>query len=129
MGKIAYTACAIVLYCATAFAAQTFTLPVGTTTVGPITVSKANRFGNISIDRTLWTDPNSVLSARIEYSIDGGKTWLGLCGFTTRGGSILNGVTQVTCKIRDSNTTHLRATAVVTGGPVVMTRLPGMSGK
>lgn len=114
------------LVAAASHAAQTFTIPQGTTTYGPYSVTVASHYSEILLSKTLWTDPNIILAARIESSPDKGKTWQFVCGFKTHGGG--GPVTGAVCPF-DPATTHIRLIATVTGGDIVLPGSPVVNTK
>ena len=118
----------LLLFCAEAFAAQTFTIPLGTTTWGPWSTTVANHYSDFNFSRSLWTDPNSHLTATIEYSADKGKTWVFLCRIQSQGGPG-GGTTGFTCPLPVGTTTNIRAITVVTGSAITIPNLPNGGAK
>ena len=110
--------------------AQKITIPVGTTPFGPIAVSALHKFAEFTFDRSLWTNPNSFLDATMDDSIDKGVTWAWMCNFKSRGGPTKSGstITSAPCEMR-KGATHIRGTAIVTGGEIVLKAPPNIGGK
>lgn len=105
------------------FAAQTFTIPQGTTVYGPIPASKANKYSTIAIDRTLWTNPAITLQAFVEFTSNG-TTWIKICEFTGQGGKITGEPLTFAGCVFPPTTTQIRATAIVKGGSISMPKPP-----
>lgn len=105
------------------WSAQKVTIPVGTTIYGPITTTKANKYCSVSIDRSLWTDPNTVLTGSLEYSTDGGKTFVSRYGFIAVGGGDTSQPTTITAP-QVTNATHVQVRVTVTGSAISATVPP-----
>jgi hypothetical protein len=114
-------------------AAQKITIPVGTPPFGPIAVTKLHKWASFSFSREDWTDPKSTLYATLEVSIDGTKTWSNQTTWPCSFNGIGNGafkvlITAIDCLLPPT-ATHIRGTAIVTGGEVVLTAPPKFSSK
>lgn len=106
------------------FAAQTFTIPQGTTVWGPWQVQIANKYASFSFDRTLWTNPAITLVATADYSTDKGSTWNPIpgCKITSQGGGTPP-TTFFNCMF-PQGTTDIRATTIVSGGSITIPSQP-----
>lgn len=61
-------------------------LPVGDTIATPLAVDGTISQITYTIDTTNHTDPAVLIVGKMEYSLDDGRTWQFLCGFTRHGG-------------------------------------------
>jgi hypothetical protein len=107
------------------YAAQTFTIPQGTTVYGPFSVTTLKHRPYLSLDKSLWTNPAIKLDAAFDISSDKGSTWVFFCRFTAQGGGTIP-VVIVACDVLPDSATNVRVTTVVTGGSIVLPSSPTM---
>ncbi len=102
------------------------TLAVGAHSFGPATVQTTDTSATLNIDRTvangLNANPTTSFDVSLQYSLDGGVTWLNLAGTTgTSGGvdskhpnswSLQAGLPGVAFQLRGTITVHTVAFAV-----------------
>jgi hypothetical protein len=125
-----------------AYGAQSITIPIGTTVYGPVSLDTAlHKFGELRFSAPTWTNPAIKMTAVIDYSDDGRKTWKFLCGFKAEG--MPGGPPRARwCPLydliqvddgkqaqRSRNATDIRATVTVTGGSITISAIPNLGGK
>jgi hypothetical protein len=109
-------------------AQKTITIPVGTTIYGPISLNSAHRFTDVSIDRSLWTDPARVMQIVIELSTNGGP-WIWQCAATSRGGAAPSQRTFIPCDLPTGSNRQVRAVVTVEGGEITLGIAPSLGGR
>ncbi len=120
-----YTFILLLIPLAVYAATKTFTIPVGTTIYGPISLNSAHRFADVSIDRSLWTDPSRVMQIVIEISTNGGP-WVWQCAATSRGGGGPTTRTFLPCELPTGSNRQVRAVVTVEGGNVTLSIAPSV---
>lgn len=109
-------------------AQKTFTIPVGTTIYGPISLNSAHRFADVEFDRSLYTDPARVMQITIEMSINGGP-WTWYCSATTRGGTGPSPRTLLPCELPTGSNRQVRAIVTVEGGSITLSIAPSIGAR
>jgi hypothetical protein len=107
------------------FAAQSITIPEGTSSYGPVSVTTLHRFAGLYIDRTSSSFTKATIS--LFHSTDDGKTFASqpFCKFTHLGGGTATQTFGADCP-KPEGTTHITATALVEGGSITIAKTPNL---
>lgn len=103
------------------------TLPIGTTSFGPVTPPLGMSKIQVAIDRTLLTSVTLVVSWAIELSRDSGLTWVSWGGGGTIGGvlvdNLLNPITESSFTVNFGSPTDpaTQVRGTITSNEVVVT--------
>jgi hypothetical protein len=123
-----FTTICLFLLGSVAFGAQSsFTIPVGTTPFGPISVNVLHRFTKFE-GGFITLAPGQTISGEIQYSTDKGKTWSFLCGFVSDQPIPTPKPFFRGCEFPEG-TTSIQGVVVVTGKSVTITATPSLTSR
>jgi hypothetical protein len=116
---------AILLWTALAYGAQSITIPEGSSSYGPVSVTTLHRFAGLYIERTSSSFTKATIN--LFHSTDGGKTFAvqPFCRFTHLGGGTATQTFGADCP-KPSEATHVTATVLVEGGSITIAKQPNL---
>ncbi len=113
----------LLLWTSVAYGAQSITINEGTTNFGPVSPNVATRYMSFSYEPV--PNPAVTLTGVIQYSTDGGKTYLDLCRFTAS-----KIATLITIERKfPVGTTNIKGSVTLVGGSLTLTKQANLTSK